>query len=163
MAWVPTKLNEGHQALVDLLIANPTATDSELGARLGRSREWVCLIKNSGLFREALVLRKAEIIDPVLTANIDERLEMAVGRSVEVLMEKLAKPSGAVTDDFAIQAAGVLGKMKGIGGYGAKVPTPPPAPPIDRIDRLKDRLLALSGQPQPVEDATILEQPKEAQ
>ena len=143
MRWEPQALNYSHEALVDLLMVNPAATNAELGAKFGRTAQWVMLVKSSGLFREAYALRLNEVADPLVKASIEERLEMLTARSLDVVMEKLARPAADIPDNLAIAAAQLGAKASGLGGFSSK---PPPAPSVaqpDRIARLADRLLNL--------------------
>lgn len=144
MAWEMQKLNYSHDALVDQILANPTASNSELGAVFGRSKEWVSMVKNSGMFRERMAARKGDLVDPVLTASIEERLEMLTRRSIEVLSEKLAKPSQDISDDLALQAAAFGAKGMGVGGFSSKAPPPAQVVDVGRIERLADRLTNLN-------------------
>lgn len=137
-------MNYSHEALVDLLLANPAATNLELGLVFGRSKEWVGLVKSSGMFREAYAKRASEISDPVLQATIEQRLDMLASRSLEVLNEKLSRPAQDIPDNLALQAAALGAKGLGVGGFSSKPAPPPELPVVGRIERLADRLLNLN-------------------
>ena len=142
--WEPQALNYSHEALVDLLVANPAATNGELGGKFGRSAQWVGMVKSSGLFRECYAKRIQAIADPILTATIEERLEMLTSRSLEVLSLKLAKQNVEdIPDNLALQAAALGAKGMALGGFSSKPPPAPVLPQPDRITRLADRLLNL--------------------
>jgi hypothetical protein len=152
-------LNYTHDALVDQIIANPAASNAELGAVFGRTKEWVGMVKNSDLFREKVAERKGEIVDPALTASVEERFQMVARRSLEVLMDKLAQPVAAISDGLALEAAKLGAKGLGIGGFSNRPAPPPEAPQMDRIERLADRLTALNGvRPQPITDVVEMQQ-----
>lgn len=153
---IAAKMNYSHEALADLMLANPTATLAELGAHFGRSAPWICQMRASGMFREHLVKRQKEICDPVLAANIEERLDMAANLSLEKLIEKLSKPEAQVSDELVIAAANFGAKAKGMGGFAQKAAIVlPPPPPVDRIERLAQRLENIHRTPmnQEIEDA----------
>ena len=140
-----TKLRYSHKALADQIIANPMMSNVELGKVFGFSPHWVGRVKNSDLFVEFMQTRRAELIDPMLTATLDERFGMLARRSLEVLMEKMEQPTAAISDDLVLEAAKLGAKAAGVGGFGAKVLVVPQAPDADRIERLAARLEALSG------------------
>ena len=141
---VVQKISYSHDALIELIIANPMATNQELGMHFGYTKEYISKLKSSDNFRERLYERATEVTDPVLKANLEERFTIVANRALEVLMDKLSQPSEKVSDDLALAAANLAAKAKGIGGFGAKVAPPPVAPPADRIERLAERLMALS-------------------
>jgi hypothetical protein len=151
------RLNYSHEALVSQIIANPTATNAELGAIFGRTKEWVGMVKNSGIFREKLLAKMAEVTDPLLAASIEERLEMVTKRTLEVLHEKMARPVDQISDELAIQAANFGAKGMGIGGFASRPIAPPPAPQLDRIERLADRLINLNRPSVPHQEITDVE------
>lgn len=160
--WQPQRLNYSHQALVEQILANPTASNAKLGLVFGRSKEWVGMVKNSGLFRELIAKKRSELMDPVLQAEFEERLDMVSMRAVEVLAEKLSKPAAEIPDDLVMQAAIFGAKAKGVGGYASRPVAPPPPVDANRIERLADRLTALGRvqpAPQEISDATILSEP----
>lgn len=152
------KLNYSHEALIDQIMANPAATNQQLGDVFGRTKEWVGMVKNSGMFKEAYALRTGKLMDPVLVERYEERLDMMATRSLEVLTEKLAKPSADIPDELALQAAALGAKIKGIGGFSSRPPPAPVAPTAGRLERLADRLLVLRAQPPaPVQDIPFVE------
>ncbi len=159
--WQPQRLNYSHEALVEQILANPTASNAELGVVFGRSKEWVGMVKNSGLFRELIAKKRTELMDPVLQAEFEERLDMVSMRAVEVLAEKLSRPATEIPDDLVMQAAIFGAKAKGVGGYASRPAPPTPALDVNRIDRLADRLVALGrvqAAPQEISDATLIPQ-----
>jgi hypothetical protein len=154
MAWEPVKLRYSHEALAEQILANPAATNIELGKVFGRTPTWVGLLRASGMFREFLIARHGEIVDPVLTASVEERLRMLTNRSLEVLNEKLQRPAQDIPDNLALAAAALGAKGLSVGGFSSK-PAPPPEPPAtNRIELLAERLVRLSN-PQGVTDVFI--------
>lgn len=81
-----------HDGIIDIIIANPFVHGKELAAMTGYSEAWLSIIRNSDAFKERLAERKAEIIDPHLTASIEDKLDAVAHRSLERLMEKLDSP-----------------------------------------------------------------------
>lgn len=153
--WKVEKMNYSHEALVDLIIANPAATNVELAAVFQRTPTWVSLVKNSDMFKERLVARRSEVTDPLLIQSVEERLDMLTSRSLEVLMEKMAKPSEDIPDNLALAAAALGAKGMGVGGFSNRPPPPPEAPPAGRLERLSHRLLSLNPGARPATQETI--------
>lgn len=156
--WQATKLNYSHEALIDQIIAHPTATNGELALVFSRTPTWVSLVKNSDMFKEALIKRRSEVTDPILIANVEERLEMLTSRSLEVLNEKMARPSADIPDNLALAAAALGAKGMALGGFSSRPPPVPSAPAPNRLENLATRLLTL-GTPAHKEiiDATFRE------
>lgn len=149
--WQVTTMNYSHEALVDQLIANPAATNIELGRVFNRSAVWVSLVKSSGMFREAYARRVEAIADPLLTATLEERLDMLTARSLEVLSEKMARPAQDIPDNLAVAAAQLGAKAMGLGGFSSRPAPTPEVPATGRVERLAERLLNLN-RPQGVTD-----------
>lgn len=163
MPWSPQKLNYSHQALVEQIIANPAATNQQLGDVFGRSAQWVILVKSSDMFKEVYAARAKELFDPLMTASIGDRLEMMTSRSLEILNEKLARPAADVPDNLALAAAALGAKGMALGGFSSRPAPPPEAPQADRIERLAHRLLHLNAPSGEVVEANFREVPVVAQ
>ncbi len=86
-----------HDGIIDIIITNPFVHGKELAAMTGYSETWLSIIRNSDSFKERLAERKAEIVDPYLTASIEAKLDAVAHRSLERLMEKLDSPIGMKT------------------------------------------------------------------
>lgn len=140
-------MNYSHEALADAMLTNPTATVAELAATFGRSPAWVSLVRNSDAFREILYRRRNDTVDPVITANIEQRFQIVANRSLEILMDKLARDTKDVPDALALEAAKLGARGLSLGGFGTKAPPAPPAPDVGRIERLAERLTALNFAP----------------
>jgi hypothetical protein len=159
MKWEPQTLNYSHEALIRQIMANPTATNAQLGAVFGRTKEWVSMVKSSGLFKEQYAKLAGEVMDPILAATLEDRMEMVAARSLEVLQEKLARPSQDISDELALQAAAFGAKGLGLGGFSSRPAPIQPVPALDRIERLADRLTNLnrpSAPHQEISDAKII-------
>jgi hypothetical protein len=133
------KVNWSHDAMIDLLIANPAMSQGELAAAFGYTQSWVSLVMSSDAFRSRMEMRKEELVDPTIRITIEERFRALASKSLEVLQRKLESPN--VSDNLAIQAAGLAAKSLGLGQ--PKVETGQADP--DRIERIGNRLLALMG------------------
>jgi len=110
------KVRYTHDAMIDLMIAEPTVKQNTLAAIFDRSPTWISQIINSDVFRARLAERKGEIVDPVLTATIQERLAAVAGESLNRILEKLAGPV-TQSDDFLVKTAKLATDAM---GYGAR-------------------------------------------
>lgn len=108
------KVRWTHDAMIDLVIANPGISQVQLAEKVGFTKQWVSRVMCSDAFQARLALRKEVLIDPVLTASIEERLRGTLTLSLEVIDEKLE----ATRDPkLALQAAEIASKAM---SYGAR-------------------------------------------
>lgn len=140
------RLKYSHEAMIDQMIVNPTVSVRELSLRFGVTENWIYRVRSSSMFRDKLRARTKELVDPAIAAELDERFDAAVNRSLEVLMDKISRDSEEVDPNLALEVAKLGAKARGIGGFGAKA-VPMAAPPDpDRLERLAERLLNLNRQ-----------------
>lgn len=109
------KVNYTHDAMIDLLIANPSITQNRLAAHFGYTPAWVSRILASDAFQERLAQRKDEIVDPQIRATVEERMRSLVIQSLEVLMQKLEAPAEMVPFGAAAKALEVSSRALGYG------------------------------------------------
>ena len=155
------KVRYSHDAMIDMIVANPWVHQNKLAEVFGYTPAWVSLVMSSDAFRERLAARRAELVDPTIAASIEERFRSMVTRSLEVLQEKLSAPACVVPDQLALRAVELGAKALGLGG---NAPPPPVQVPADHLDRLAHRLVALQQRNVPsgvvyevqVEDAQVL-------
>lgn len=98
------KLHYTHEAMVDLIIQEPTATHAELGAVFGYTSGWVARVIASDAFQARLAERKAILVDPAIQQTIRERLTGVAVQSMNIITEKLQSEQSA---SYAIDALGV--------------------------------------------------------
>lgn len=131
------KVSYTHDAMIDMLVAEPALSQGTLAARFGYSPAWICHIIASDAFQMRLAERKDALVDPALRASIEERFKALVLRSLQVLEEKLARPDPP--DNLALRAAELGARSLGLGR--AEPPAPPPSG--DRLVILANRLVVL--------------------
>ena len=136
------RVRYSHDALIDMIISSPQATQNQLAAALGYTPAWISNIMASDAFKSRLAARRAELVDPVLVASLNERYEGLAVRSLEVLMGKLDKPQ--VSDQVVLKAVELGARAVGMGGFGIVKAAPPSNPDGDRLSRLAERLLLLN-------------------
>jgi hypothetical protein len=100
--------------MIDLVVANPAISQNEIAAHFGFTPGWVSQVFNSDAFKNRLAERKEELIDPVLKASIEEKLNALADKSIQVLLEKLHQTQNM---NVAIRALDVTTRAL---GYGAK-------------------------------------------
>lgn len=134
----PVKINYTHDAMIDMIIASPTISNTELASRFGYSGAWCSMIKSSDAFKARLAARKAELVDPTITATVQDRIKAITERSLAILAEKLEAPAAHIPDNLVMRAAEFGAKSMGIGQA-------PPVAPIspNHLEDLATRLVAL--------------------
>lgn len=115
------KTRYSHQAMVDMIIANPWISQAELARNFGYTEGWVSQVIASDAFQAFLAKRKDDLIDPHIRATIEERFKGLVARSIEILMRKLDEPAGKISDELALKALEVASKAAGYGSKAAQV------------------------------------------
>lgn len=119
-AYDPTKsiakVNYSHDAMIDLIIANPGVNQGELAAAFGYTEGWVSQVFSSDAFKERLAQRKRELVDPAIVNSIEQRFEAVARLSLERLAEKLER-SAAPSMETIMAGAGLASRAL---GYGAR-------------------------------------------
>lgn len=121
----PPKIRYSHDALVDLIIAHPEATQNWLADQFGYTPAWVSTIITSDAFQSRLSERRKEIIDPSLIASVEHKFKAMCERSATVIMEKLNRKAEEIPDQLALQALQIASKAA---GFGARDTVPPVSP-----------------------------------
>ena len=106
------KVSYTHEAMIDLLLANPMISQGEVAAYFGYTQSWVSRILSSDAFREMYTRRKDALIDPLIAQGVETRLEALCLQSIAVLEEKLAAAPSA---DIALKTLEVTARAKGYG------------------------------------------------
>lgn len=133
-----TRISYTHDAMIDLIIAHPRISNNDLAAHFGYTAPWVSMIKSSDAFKARLAERRGELVDPTITATIQDRMKAVTERSLEVIAEKLAQPSASIPDALALRAAELGAKSLGLGQQA-------PAPAGNNLESLAQRLLDLQA------------------
>ena len=108
------RVKYSHDAMIDLLIANPAISQNELAANFGYTVPWVSRIMNSDAFQARLALRKEELLDPVIVASIEEKFRALASKSLDVVLDKLSVTNSA---ELGLKALEISAKAL---GYGAR-------------------------------------------
>lgn len=108
------RVRYSHDAMIDLIIAEPMIKQNALAAHFGVTPAWMSRIVNSDAFLARLAQRKADVVDPILISNMEEKLRGLMDQSVEVIAEKL---EATKSPELALRALELSGKAL---GYGAR-------------------------------------------
>ena len=108
------RVKYSHDAMIDLLIANPAISQNEIAANFGYTVPWVSRVMNSDAFQARLALRKEELLDPVIVASIEEKFRALASKSLDVVLDKLSMTNSA---ELGLKALEISAKAL---GYGAR-------------------------------------------
>ncbi len=133
------KLRYSHEAMVDLIIAQPDISQNQLAKVFGYTAGWISQILNSDAFQARLAARKIEIEDPVLRATVEERTKAIYLQSLAILEEKLSRPATSVPDNLVLKAMELGARGISLGGFGKEV-VQPAAPAPNRLEILVGNL-----------------------
>ncbi len=108
------KVSIKHDAILDVLVANPTLRRSEVAAMFGVTVPWLSTIIHSDVFQEKLRERQDLVFDIAVVRPIQEKLMGAANIAVERLMENLQYESDTKTLNTVLDTT-----LKNL-GYGQK-------------------------------------------
>lgn len=115
------KVGYSHDKMIDLIIANPRVKQDDLAALMGYTPGWVSRVVNSDSFKLQMAARRAELVDPLIMASLEERFSALAMRGLEVMQEKLDQPADVVAFGDAAKAVEIGAKGLAVGGFGQKV------------------------------------------
>jgi len=127
-----------HEAMVELMVANPNFSHTELAAHFGRPASWMAAVLASEAFQQCLDAKRHLVADPSLTATMEERFRALALRSVVVLQDKLN--SSEVADFVVLKAAEIGVKALGMGQRAPETPALPA--PTNSSESVAEKLLA---------------------
>ena len=110
------RVHYSHEAMIDVLIAEPTITQGELAERFGRSQSWISIVMGSDAFQGALAKRRDDLLNPEIIATIEERFNGLAQQSLQIIAEKLESSKNT---DLAIKALEISSKALGFGARSA--------------------------------------------
>lgn len=95
------KLTYTHEAMIDLILQDPTVKTAELAEVFGLTPGWVARVVASDSFQSRLAQRKAGLIDPIIARSLNERIRSVAIRSMDIIEDKLDKEASA---EYAMNA-----------------------------------------------------------
>jgi hypothetical protein len=112
------KVNYSHDAMIDLILANPKITQNELAATFGYSVGWTSRVIGSDAFQARLAERKVEVVDPEIKQNFEQRLQGLGLQSLDVIQRKL---DATQNPDLAVKALELSTKALGFGARAQNI------------------------------------------
>jgi hypothetical protein len=113
------RVHYSHDAMIDLMIAQPAISQGEIAQEFGYTQAWVSRVINSDAFLARLAERKTELIDPTIVATVDEKLRTLASKSLDIVIEKLTLNP---TMDNGMKALEVATKALGYGARQDRMP-----------------------------------------
>lgn len=154
------KVRYTHDAMIDMIVSEPSVSQNEIAARFGYSAAWVSIVVNSDSFQNRLKERKDELVDPFLRATVKDRLTAVANKAMEKLAERLAL-NAPFSNKELIDCAAMATKGLGFGAPQAQsgpvqnlyiVPAPP------QVSSSQQWAAMARGDPPPVEEVAYQEQ-----
>lgn len=109
------KTSYSHEALAELILANPALDQGAIARHFGYTEGWVSQIIASDAFQAFISDKKDKIVDPMLRGAVEESFKGLVLQSIQKLRQKLeANPSDQLVLEVFKNSARAL-------GYGARV------------------------------------------
>lgn len=115
------KVSYSHDKMIDLIIANPRIKQDHLAQYFGYTPAWVSRIMSSDAFRLRMEQRREELVNPIITATLEERFADLALRGAAIMQEKLDNPTAMVTFADAAKAVEIGAKGLAVGGFGSRV------------------------------------------
>lgn len=109
------KLNYSHEGMIDLIIANRGISQNALAETFGYSPSWISTIMQSDAFRDRLIARTAEIVDPTLLSTVEDQLKGVLARSMDILRTKLDAPAAEIPDTLVLRSVELSSRALGLG------------------------------------------------
>lgn len=94
-----------HDAMIDLIIQEPTVTYKELAELFGHSAAWIARIVGSDAFKARLAERKSELVDPAIARSLNDRLRGVTTKALDIISDKLDAPEAGA--QYALEALGI--------------------------------------------------------
>ncbi len=153
--WEPRTFRTSYEWLLDLRLANPTASQEEIARLAGRSHHLVTKLEQSDMYKERLAIRRAEVVDPELRDVVAQKFRALEQRSLDILAKKLSKEPEKISDNLALRCAELGAK---VAGRLDRAAPPPPAPSPVHLEELAERLVALQNRVRSrgAEDAEVI-------
>lgn len=137
------KVNYSHDAMIDLLIANPAISQNQVAATFGYTASWVSQVMSSDAFQMRMAERREQIVDPTLRLTVKNNFDALVLRSLDVLRHKLNAAPDQIPDNLILRTLDIGGRLA---GYGVKDPPTPAASQTDihiHLEQLGGGLVSL--------------------
>lgn len=110
------KLRYSHEAMIEMIVAEPSVKQNELARRFGMTASWISTVLNSDAFQVKLHERMAEVWGE-FSVPLQEQMKGLMARSMEILREKLDRHQSVIPDQLALRTFELTSRAA---GYGAR-------------------------------------------
>jgi hypothetical protein len=105
-----------HDTLIDMMLARPEASQDDFAKELGYTPAWLSRIICSDAFQARLAERKTELVDPLIRADIEQKLKFAAHKSLDIIQERMENmPVGGARTELALEVLKITPKALGFG------------------------------------------------
>lgn len=94
-----------HDGIIDEILLNPAISQRALSTMFGYTEAWMSIIINSDAFKHRLAERKAELVDPTITATVQDRLDGLATISLDRLLDRVSMQQRPIKDADLIAMA----------------------------------------------------------
>jgi hypothetical protein len=109
------KVSYTHDAMIDLIVANPMISQGEIANYFGYTEGWVSQVLQADAVRERMAARKVEVMGPLFEVA-EKRFAALANRSMDILFEQLELKRNP---EVALKALDITARSL---GYGIKTP-----------------------------------------
>lgn len=109
------KVSHKHEAILDMMLANPQMKLRDIAREMGVSQSWLSCIIHSDAFQRRLSARQEEIFNATLLP-LKDKIAGAAAVAVEKLSESVENASPAADREFVLDATEKLLKAAGFTG-----------------------------------------------
>lgn len=132
------RVQYSHDGMIQLMIDNPGWGHAKLAKHFGHTPGWFANVLAGDEFQMRLDLRRHEVLDPTLTATMEERFRGLTLQALTVMQKLLDNPK--VQDATVLKAAEIGIKALGLGMKKDEEEKPKE---VHSLDTLADRLVGL--------------------
>jgi hypothetical protein len=133
------KLRYSHEAMIEMIVAEPSVPQHELARRFGMTQSWISTVINSDAFQVKLHERMGETWGE-LTTSMQDQLKGLMARSMEILRAKLDNHHSNIPDQLALRTLELTSRAA---GYGARDTTTVNVNVTQKLDDNADQLVHL--------------------
>lgn len=112
------RVHFSHDAMIDLIVAQPMISQGEIAKTFGYTESWVSRVINSDSFQARLAIRKDEVVDPLIKQNFEERVQGLAAMSLDIITKKLEATQSM---DGALKTFELTTKALGMGARDRSV------------------------------------------
>ena len=101
-----------HDAMIDVLIARPMATQREISRHFGYTESWISQVMASDSFKKRFAERRDALVDPMIAKSLENLFEGVGLLSLSIVSEKLEATRDA---ELAVKVLPIAAKALGMG------------------------------------------------